>query len=253
MNTHLYLERIGLNGTRLAADEESLALIHRQHLLHVPFENLDIHWNRPIVLDTEKFYCKIVSGKRGGFCYELNGAFNVLLRSLGFQTRIVSARVFGAERGFGPEFDHAAIIVTIGEIEYLADVGFGDFTAGPLRLVPDIEQPDREGIFVLRRGDPGTLVVEKRIDEAWVPQYSFSLLGRDLSEFSEMCDFQQYSPTSHFTQGKVCSIMTGSGRKTLTDSRLIVTEHGERSVTDVDSEELFDRLLNDEFGIKRLQ
>lgn len=120
-------------------------------------------------------------------------------------------------------------------------------------MAPDIEQPDREGIFVLRRGDPGTLVVEKRIDEAWVPQYSFSLLGRDLAEFSEMCEFQQYSPESHFTQGKVCSIMTGSGRKTLTDSRLIVTEHGERSVTDVDSEELSDRLLNDEFGIKRLQ
>ncbi|MDM7923765.1 MAG: arylamine N-acetyltransferase [Pyrinomonadaceae bacterium] len=251
MNTTNYLKRIGLNG--VAADHESLALIHRQHLLHVPFENLDIHWNRPILLDVEKFYDKIVTRKRGGFCYELNGAFNVLLRSIGFQTRLVSARVFGAERGFGPEFDHAAIIVTIGEMEYLADVGFGDFTAEPLRIVPDIEQRDREGIFVLRRGDAGTLMVENLIDGASVPEYSFSLLGRDLMEFNEMCDFQQYSPESHFTQGKVCSIMTDTGRKTLTDSRFIVTSHGERSVTEVNSADLFDRLLNDEFGIKPLQ
>ncbi len=253
MNTQRYLERIGLGDADLAADQGSLRLLQRSHLLSIPFENLDIHWKRPIVLEIDRFFDKIVSRKRGGFCYELNGAFNVLLLSLGFQTRIVSARVYGEERGFGPEFDHAAIIVTIGEIEYLADVGFGDFIAEPLRIVPDTEQPDREGIFVLRRGDPGTLVVEKLTDETPEPQYSFSLLGHDLSKFNEMCDFQQYSPESHFTRGKVCSIMTGTGRKTLTDSRFIVTTHGERSVTDVDSEELFDRLLNDEFGIKRLQ
>lgn len=138
MNTDRYLERIGLREVELAPDEKSLCLLQRSHLLSVPFENLDIHWKRPIILDTGKFYDKIVGEKRGGFCYELNGLFNELLISIGFETRLVSARVFNGKT-HGPEFDHAAIIVKIGNEEFLADVGFGDFAAEPLRLVLDQE------------------------------------------------------------------------------------------------------------------
>ena len=53
MNQTAYLQRIGIEGTMLAADEITLRLLQRQHLLNVPFENLDIHWERPIILDTE--------------------------------------------------------------------------------------------------------------------------------------------------------------------------------------------------------
>lgn len=134
----------------MGADVASLRTLQRAHLLAVPFENLDIHWKRPITIDTAKFYDKIVGENRGGFCYELNGAFNALLGSLGFNTRLISARVFnGTDRG--PEYDHAAIIVTIGGDEYLADVGFGAFTAEPLRFVLDDEQTDAAGVFVIRR------------------------------------------------------------------------------------------------------
>ncbi len=244
-----YLQRIGLDATGLAVDEPSLCRLQRQHLLTVPFENLDIHWKHPIVLNTDRFYRKIVDDRRGGFCYELNGLFNELLRALGYQTRLVSARVFGGENGFSPEFAHAAIIVMIGELEYLVDVGFGDFTAEPLRLIADIEQHDREGDFEIRRAEFGVLEVAKKVDGASVPQYKFEPIGHDLSEFTEMCNFQQYSPESHFTKGKVCSIMTGNGRKTLTDTKLVVTRNGEKAETTVDSELDFETFLEREFGI----
>lgn len=249
MTTREYLERIGVDGV-VSPDAESLRLLQRQHLLSVPFENLDIHWKRPITLDTERFYEKIVGERRGGFCYELNGLFNELLREIGFRTRLVSAKVFNGT-DFGREFDHAAMIVTVGEIEYLADVGFGEFSAEPLRLLPDIEQQDREGIFSFQRAEPGSLVAAKKRDGQWMPEYKFSLLGRDLSEFAEMCDFQQYSPESHFTKGKLCSLMTERGRKTLTDAKYIVTTGGERSETEVGTEVEFYRVLEMEFGITR--
>jgi len=244
-----YLDRIKARQAGIAVDLGTLKMLQRQHLLNVPFENLDIHWNRPIVLDTEKLYAKIVGEGRGGFCYELNGLFNELLRQVGFQTRLVSARVFDSEKGFGPEFDHAAIIVTIGELEYLADVGFGDFTVEPLRLTADIEQQDREGDFVIRRDDFGVLEVAKRVDGAWTPQYRFEMLGRDLSEFATMCDFHQYSPESQFTKGKLCSILTDNGRKSLTDTRFIVTSNGEKIEAAVESELDFEMFLEREFGI----
>lgn len=249
MNKDAYLARIGVLPDDLEVNEEILKLLQLKHLLTVPFENLDIHLRRPIALDLDKLYGKIVIDQRGGFCYELNGLFNWLLQQLGYRTRLVSARVFDGSE-FGPEFDHAAVIVTIGEIEYLADVGFGDFATAPLFVLPDVEQQDREGMFILRRAaEVGVLEVAKRVDGEQIPQYQFSLLGRDLSEFAEMCDFQQYSPESHFTKGKVCSILTENGRKTLTDKKFIISSDGHKTETEVGSVIEFNRILQREFQI----
>ena len=246
-----YLARIGIDAAKVAADDETLRLLQRQHLMSVPFENLDIHWKRPIVLDTERFYTKIVEGKRGGFCYELNGLFDELLRDIGFKTRLVSARVFNVDsRKFGPEFDHMVIIVSLEGKEYLTDVGFGDFIAEPLWFEPDIEQIDREGTFMITEADNGSFTIAKKSGDAWVPECLFGNKARSLSEFAEMCDFQQYSPDSHFTKGKVCSLMTKTGRKTLTDKAFIQRVNGKRMELAIGSEDEFDRILDEEFQIK---
>ena len=245
-----YLERISVfRGAEFGPTAETLRLLQKQHLLRVPFENLDIHWNRPIVLDVERFFQKIVVEERGGFCYELNGLFNELLRSLGFRTRIVSARVADGSGNFTPEYDHAALIVTIGELEYLADVGFGAFSAEPLRLVADLEQDDSTGVYSIRRFDDGYLEGARKEDGDWKSEYIFKPFGKDFSEFTERCDFQQYSPDSHFRKGKLCSLMTEDGRKTLTDKSFVVTENGQRHEAPVESETLFNELLLREFGI----
>ncbi len=250
MNQEAYLSRLGIASCEYTPDVNFLRQLQQRHLLSVPFENLDIHWKRPITLDAESFYRKVVLEKRGGFCYELNGLFNELLRGLGFNTRLVSARVFGGE-AFSPEFAHAAIIVTIGELKYLVDVGFGDFTVGPLRLVPDIEQRDREGDFMIRGAEFGLLEVAKKGEGSWKPEYRFEPQARDLSEFAQMCDFQQYSPESHFTKNKLCSILTADGRKTLAENKYIVTSGGQKTETPVGSEQEFDAILMREFSISR--
>lgn len=251
MNTEKYLSRIGLDNAGAAADIGRLKLLQRQHLLNVPFENLDIHWKRPIRLVTDAFYSKIVDENRGGFCYELNGLFNELLREAGFATRLLSARVADGSGGFSDEYDHLAILVIIGEMQYLADVGFGAFTTEPLQFVPDIEQDDDAGTFVIRPLADEYFEVAKKDGDEWRSEYKFKPFGRDLSEFSGMCEFHQTSPESHFTRGKVCSLMTPEGRKTLRDDRFIVTSAGIKTETPVGSEEEFDALLAREFGIIR--
>ena len=247
MDVGKYLERIGAESA--APSPAALADLQRRHLLSVPFENLDIHLKLPIVPDVERFYTKIVENGRGGFCYELNGLFNELLTALGYTTRLISARVSDRKGGFGPEFDHAAIIVSFGPDEYLADVGFGDFTAEPLRCEKDIVQHDACGAFVIRSRGDGYFEVAERKDSIWEPEYIFTDVQRELEEFREMCDFQQYSPESHFTKGRLCSIMTEGGRKTLTDTKLIMTAGESRKETVVDSDSDFETILKEEFGI----
>lgn len=245
-----YLKRLEITENNLPANLETLKKLQRQHLLKIPFENLDIHRKRLIIIDTGKFYEKIVGEKRGGFCYELNGLFNELLRETGFQTRLLSARVSDGAGGFGQEYDHLVILVIIGEMEYLADVGFGDFTAEPLRFVADLEQPDERGVFVVQRFAEGYLEVAKKDGENWRSCYIFKPYGRDLSEFAEMCLYHQTSPESHFTRNKICSLMTENGRKTLTDKKIIETKDGEKIETEIASEAEFNEILEREFQIK---
>ncbi len=250
MNTGEYLDRIGIDEAAARVDVDWLKQLQRRHLLSIPFENLDIHWKRPITLDLNAFYKKIVEQRRGGFCYELNGLFNELLKRLGFETRLISARVFnGGEHG--PEFDHAAIIASVGEAEYLVDVGFGAFTAEPLRFVVEDDQNDANGIFRIRTFGGGYYEVVKYNDGGWHSEYIFRDVDHELSDFAEMCDYQQYSPDSHFTKGKLCSIMTERGRKTLTDKSFLVTVEGRKTEAPIASDNDFYTTLAREFAIER--
>jgi phosphoribosylformylglycinamidine cyclo-ligase len=251
MNLSKYLARIGVDGADLRPDVETLRLLQLRHLMNVPFENLDIHWHRPITLDTGRFYKKIVEEGRGGFCYELNGLFNELLTSVGFRTHLVSGRVFGPDRVPGPDFDHMAVLVHMGGEEYLADVGFGDFISGPLRIDPSAEQTDREGTFIIRLTEHGAFEVEKKAADGWAPECLFGRAAHALEDFAAMCEFHQSSPDSHFTKGKLCSILTANGRKTLTDTKFVVTSAGAKVETAVDSPEKFDEILAREFSIEK--
>ncbi len=248
MNGNEYLRRIGIEETDIEPTLENLKKLQRNHLLNVPFENLDIHRKRPISLDENKFYQKIVNEKRGGFCYELNGLFNELLKTLGYETKIISARVANG-KDFGAEYDHLAILTKIGGAEFLVDVGFGDFTAQPLRFVSDEEQTDETGIFKIRKHADDYFEVVKKSGETWNSEYIFKDSARDLSEFAGMCEFHQTSPESHFTRGKICSIMTENGRKTLTGKKFIETKDGEKRETEIHSEAEFDEILRREFFI----
>ncbi|HEX9961259.1 MAG TPA: arylamine N-acetyltransferase [Pyrinomonadaceae bacterium] len=250
MNTKEYFRRIGIKETSISANFENLKLLQKQHLLHIPFENLDIHRRRPIILDAEKFYGKIIKENRGGFCYELNGLFYNLLRETGFQSRMISARVCDGKNGFGEEFDHMAILTEIEGEKYLVDVGFGSFTAEPLKFALDSEQRDENGVFSIRKYDENYFEVLKKDAGVWKSEYIFTPLERDLSEFAGMCRFHQTSPESHFTRGKVCSLMTSEGRKTLTDRNFIVTGNKEKKEFNINSEEEFNEILEREFQIK---
>ncbi len=249
-----YLYRIGIREdyTDIEPNLPWLEKLQRQHLRTVPFENLSIHYGEEIVLEMDWLYDKIVRRRRGGFCYELNGLFFELLKSLGYDVRLVSARVYDREKDrFGPEFDHMAIIINVpGEGGYLVEVGFGRFATIPLRL--DIGHDQRDGRFVYRivRHDPTYFrVMHSDRGMPFDNDYLFSLLGQDLEEFEEMCRYHQTSPDSHFTQKRICSMATRSGRISLSPDKFIVTNL-EREETPVHDEKDFRRKLQEYFQIE---
>jgi N-hydroxyarylamine O-acetyltransferase len=247
LDVNVYLNRIGLTES-IRLDREGLRRLQYSHLLRVPFENLDIHLGRPIRLDRSSLFRKIVVQRRGGFCYELNGLFAELLKSLGFQVTLLSVRGAKREGGFGPEFDHLALRVDLDE-PYLVDVGFGDAFLEPLRLLPDIEQSESAKTFLLSRQGDDWLVRERKTSEPGKPLYLFTLVPRSIEDFADMCRYHQTSPVSHFTQGTICSIATSTGRVTISGDRFIETCEGNRSERLIRNEAELRTLLRDHFGV----
>ncbi|WP_330277962.1 arylamine N-acetyltransferase [Lentzea sp. NBC_00516] len=215
-----YLQRIGASRT------SSLAELHERHLLSVPFENLDTHMDTRIVLEIPWLHDKIVVRRRGGFCYELNGMFAELLRDLGHEVDLLAARVYGEGQRLGPPFDHMALLV---DGAWLADVGFGSFSLHPLSWTSREDQKDPGGVF--RLADNGDDV---DVFHDGAPAYRLERRPRELVEFVPTCWWQQTSPESHFRKGPMATRALPVGRITVTDKKLVLTENGHRTSTDIE-------------------
>ena len=226
-----YLNRIGLPHD-LSPTVASLRRLHEAHLYAVPFENLSIHLGEPIELDVGLLVDKLVHQRRGGFCYELNGAFAELLEALGFGVERLGARVVSDGRPGSP-FDHLALRVRAEDhtVPWLADVGFGRSFLQPLRLDDPTPQTDPHGTFTITPAADGD--VDLFHDGLW--SYRLERRARDLADFGPTCWYMQTSPRSPFTRGPTCSLPRRDGsRVTLADHALIETAaDGTRTETEL--------------------
>jgi N-hydroxyarylamine O-acetyltransferase len=248
VNVQVYLDRIGYRGS-LVPTAETLRALHVAHLQAVPFENLSIHTGQPIVLEEEALFEKVVTRRRGGFCYELNGLFAALLRALGFEVDLLAAGVARAGGAYSPDFDHVALAVSLTE-GWLVDVGFGDSFREPLRLGERREQAQGERAYRIDEKEPHLALLQREgVESAWEPQFRFTLQPRALSDCAAMCLYHQTSPQSHFTQKRICSLATPEGRITLSDLRLIITRSGVKQERILESEEEHAATLRELFGI----
>lgn len=240
-----YLDRIGLVD---AARRPSVELLHElqvQHLRTVPFENLSIHLGEPIELDQAALIDKIIDRHRGGFCYELNGAFAALLHELGFNVTLLSGAVFASVDRLGPPMDHLVLRVELDE-PWLVDVGFGRHSHYPLRLDSRAAQPDPDGTYSVADTVAGDVDVLR--DGRAV--YRVELHPRVLADFVPTCWWHQTSPSSHFTKGPTCSMLTARGRITLAGNRLIETTRDTRSERELPDDEAILRAYRTHFGIE---
>ncbi|MDR1422463.1 MAG: arylamine N-acetyltransferase [Coriobacteriales bacterium] len=261
-----YLCRIGLvDGVPVSAT--GLAVLHRQHLLTVPFDNLDVLAHLPEIKTLEGLFEKIVKRRRGGICYELNALFAELLRALGFTVRLAaarpSARAGVPSCGEDPDFAHLILLVHVDQDLWLADVGFG--RGGffePLRFTVGLSQTDQRGTY---RIVPSTAEgVKGCYDLLFTPRfapkdvstaeqerviYRFDPTARDLSEFSRRWHWTVTSSDSLFLSGSLVALDTPAGRISLSENHLRITEYGRQTARAIPDTDGFHALLAEHFGI----
>ena len=118
-----YLRRIGLSG------RPGLTEVHRAHVHSIPFENLDPQRGVPVSLEPAALLAKLVTARRGGYCFEQNLLFALALEALGARVEPMLGRVrIGRPPGHVGPRTHLALRVRTGGREWLADVGFGNGT-----------------------------------------------------------------------------------------------------------------------------
>jgi N-hydroxyarylamine O-acetyltransferase len=243
-----YLRHLGIDKAR-EPDLAFLRELHAKHLCKVPFENIDIRFGVPITIDEAAFIDKILKRNRGGFCYELNGAFAWLLEQLGYRVSRLSARVSRFTGGFGPEFDHLTLLVHLDEGDQLADVGFGTSSLYPVPLngtpVENTIRPYR--VYAM---EDGTYSYQSFEGDQWKDQYYFSLTSYPLLAFGEMCSYHQENPESPFVRGTILvTKATPFGRIWVRGDKFIETRATGDTEREIDIAER-NRLLQEHFAIE---
>jgi len=250
MDISAYLARIDYTRP-VKPDVQTLCGLQLAHMLHVPFENLDISLKRPIQLSEGALWNKVVIQKRGGFCYELNGLFASLLSIIGFDVTYLNARVYNRAGELGIDYDHLALLVKIPgqSARWLADVGFGDSFNKPLNFDELGEQMQGLRMYRLEQTPSGHITWQKNYDGLWERHYFFDLQPHNFpADYEAACLYHQTSPESSFTRVSIISRATPDGRVSLEDGRLILTSNGLREERPIASNEEYHALLREHFG-----
>jgi N-hydroxyarylamine O-acetyltransferase len=220
-----YLHRIRFDGTA-RPDLATLKAIHRAHHFAIPFENLDVQLRRPVVLEPEASYDKIVCRRRGGWCYEMNGVMAWALGEIGFEVMRMSGGVMRVQAGDAQLGNHLCLLVCLDQ-PYLVDVGFGGSMAEPFPLQASEREdpPYRLGLSEL--GDGYWRFAETAYSEDAAFSFDFRVAPADEALLAQKCQFLQADPASPFIQNLVVQRRTADAHLSLR-GRVLTTMHATR-------------------------
>ncbi len=244
-----YLRRIQVT-SQSAADLPFLVELHRQHVFTVPFENLDIHFGKRISLEPADLFDKIVRRGRGGYCFELNGLFQLLLEAVGYRVHSAAARVLFGTDAIPPKSHRILVVILDGE-RWLVDVGFGAYgLIEPIPLQTGVEHHQGSDRFRLEQDSTLGLVFQTYQQGSWLKQYAFTTDAHHPVDFTFANYYHSHSPDSIFTQKRICQLPTPEGRKRLDDEGLSLVSGGHTQKLSVADEQEFFRLLKTHFHLE---
>jgi N-hydroxyarylamine O-acetyltransferase len=227
-----YLKRIGIADRPTTVDADTLETLMRAHLTAVAFENIDVYNGTPVHTDPARSFDKVVTRGRGGWCFELNGSFAILLEALGFPVlRLGAAVLLG-----GPTtvVDHLTLEVNLDQA-YLVDVGFGDSFCRPLLLNRRGAQDGGTDTFEFMPSPEGVTLVRNDDDGVPRPQYRFRRVGLTMGDLDGASQRLQADKTMNWHQRAFATryLDGGPDRVTLMGNDLKLDRGGQRTESEV--------------------
>ena len=248
LNLGTYLERIEYTGGT-GISEDTLRELHIAHTLNIPFENLDVYYGKPVLLDEASLFNKIVKNRRGGYCFEMNGLFSLVLQKLGFKVTNLLAR--GTIDGINYNAKtHQVLLVEINNKMWLADVGFGnDGIIAPLILKEGRDQGQFAHTYRLLKDPEYGYVLQKKIADKYMSMYAFTMNRCYPMDFIMSNHFTATFPESFFVKMRMCTKPTKEGRITLTDMGFKIVTNGNITEKIIKNDDEFNAVLKKYFSL----
>ncbi|MHC8393626.1 arylamine N-acetyltransferase family protein [Pseudomonas sp. LB3P93] len=245
----LYFNRINLAIPR-DTTAKTLADIHFAHANAIAYEMLDVFLGIVPSFDMDEISDKLISGRRGGGCTQMNGLLAVVLETLGFSVRR-SLSAVTRENGVMNLCTHMVLLVRADDEEWICDVGFGyrGFLY-PLRLQHNA--PCVQGVheYRVQRVDAWNWSIQYRRGVQWIEMYVLRDASYDAHEFVVGQFFNAYSPLSPFKNNLVCARPSLQGGSYLINNVLVSIQQRARIRRHVRSKSEWVDLLDEYFDIK---
>lgn len=243
-----YCHAIGYAGPLQPTLPVITALV-RSQLMNIPFENLDVLAGNTVSMAAQSMLDKLLYSARGGYCYELNGLFAMVLGHMQIPHSLLLARpmFYPAKR---PR-THMVIVLYLAQKLYLVDLGFGSYGPRapiPLEQLDEIIEQDNEQ-FVLSSPSEGEFVLSALVDGDWKKQYGFNLTPQEWIDFVPANYFNSNHPESIFTQKPLILLHTPQGRAILFGDQLKIID-GQNVITTTVADSELVGVLEETFGIE---
>ncbi len=226
----------------------TLTNLHLAHATHIPFENLDILLGRPIRIDLESIWAKLVAGRRGGYCFEQNTLFAAVLEAIGFRVTRLAARVrMGVAAPPRPR-SHMLLGVDLEAERYLADVGFG---SGLMQPIPHrLGEVSRQFAWSYRvREDGAVNVLQTMTPEGWMDLHSFTFEKQSAVDYEVANYYTSTNPHSPFVNRIVVARVEPEVRWMLLNRQLLEITPDGRKATIVPDDDALLEVLADRFEV----
>jgi N-hydroxyarylamine O-acetyltransferase len=242
-----YVARIGYRG-KLDVSLATFRGLHLAHATTIPFENLDILLGRGISLELDALWAKLVTGRRGGYCFEQNTLFAAVLESLGFPVTRLAARVRCGSTEIRPR-SHMLLSVEADGEPWLADVGFGGGgLVEPIRMV-DARPTKQFGWTFRTHEEHDCRVLQSLLDGRWFDLYSFTQEPQYPIDYVVANHFVSTHPHSPFVLRLVVQRTDGKARWTLRNRELTEEQPDRKTARTLADDNAVLAALADIFGL----
>ncbi|MBF4519299.1 arylamine N-acetyltransferase [Flavobacterium sp. ANB] len=243
-----YLKRINFQG-EIKLNLDGIKKLMQSQIFNVPFENIDVQAGKTISLIGDDIVNQIVDKNRGGYCYQINGIFSLMLQEIGIPHYYIAVRPL--VNPIPNAKTHLAIIATIENEEYLIDLGFGgNSIREPLKLSKigtEVKQ-DFE-TFTLIKTEEDEYLLQMQIGKEWSNLYSFDLNPQRWIDFKPANHYNYSHPDSVFTQNLIVVLQNPLGKKILFKNSIKTVTNGITEIVSFEENQL-ENILETEFNLK---
>ena len=168
-----YLADLTISEGPLAID--FLNELQSKHIAQYSFNNIAVILGQELPLDPESLFNKIVERRRGGYCFEHNKLVFTVLSELGFDVRLLLAKVI-----YNQDVDvartHRVTLLTLAGEDYIVDAGFGHLGARfPVKIVHGLIQDQGDAQYRITQNVNGDYCYQVFKDGDFFTLYTFDL------------------------------------------------------------------------------